>query len=104
MPGDVGVHPGVVLAVEELLWVPRPYGGFWAFSKIADRASPPFLASAFPLEVPSFPRRVPDFIPAHIRPRFEAHFAGPGGLLPGHPMMAAEAAQAEKENRADATG
>jgi len=87
-PSNVGVHPGVALAVDELLGVPRPYGSFWAFSKIADRAAPPFLASVFPLDVSSFPRRIPDFIPAHIRPRFQDHFAGPGGFLPGHPMMA----------------
>ena len=90
-PTDVGVHPGVVLAVDQLLGVPRSYGGFWAFSKIADAATPPFIDSVVPIDVTAFPRRIPDFIPAHVRSRFEAHFAGPGGLLVGHPMTAERA-------------
>jgi hypothetical protein len=40
-PINVGVHPGVVLAVDRLLGVARPYGGFWAFSKIGDQVNPP---------------------------------------------------------------
>jgi len=85
-PTDVGVHPGVVLAVDSLLGAPQPYGSFWAFSKITDKERAPFGDSVTPVDVTALPRRIPDFIPDHVRPRFEAHFAGPTGFLVGHPM------------------
>src|SRR5262249_42875974 len=74
-PTDVGVHPGVVPAGERVFGVPRPYGGFWGFSKIAEQVRPLFVDSTMALDVAAFPRRIPNYIPAHIRPRFEAHFA-----------------------------
>jgi predicted O-methyltransferase YrrM len=84
MPGtDVGVHPGVVLAVDDLLGVPRPYGSFWAFTVEA-----PFCGSVVALDVSALPRRIPAFIPPYVRPRFEEHFAGPAGFLPSHPFVA----------------
>jgi len=88
LPTEVGVHPGVVLAVNELFGPPRPYGGFWAFTKVAERAAAPFVDCVVPIDVTVFPRRIPDFIPPEVRPRFEAHFAGPEGFLIGHPMTA----------------
>jgi len=87
-PMDVGVHPGVVLAVQRLLGVPHPYGGFWAFAKLAEQVKPPFVDSVMAFDVAALPRRIPDFIPTHIRPRFEAHFAGPAGYPSGHPVGA----------------
>jgi len=87
-PMDVGVHPGVVLAVQRSLGVPHPYGGFWAFAKLAEQVKPPFVDSVMAFDVAALPRRIPDFIPAHIRPRFEAHFAGPAGYPSGHPVGA----------------
>ncbi len=91
---DIGVHPGVVLAVDGLLGAPRSYGSFWAFTKMADRVEPPFRDSVMPIDVQALPRRIPDFIPAHIRPRFEEHFAGPDGFLPWHPVVAGRAQDA----------
>src|SRR5262249_44117094 len=58
-PSNVGVHPGVVLAVDALLGSPRLYSTFWAFSKLADRAEAPFRDSVAPLDVSAFPRRIP---------------------------------------------
>src|SRR5262245_26125371 len=90
-PTDVGVHPGVVLAVNRLLGVPRPYGGFWAFSKVAEQVTPPFVDSVAALDVTALPRSLPDSIPTHIRPKFDAHFAGPAGYPNGHPLTAGAA-------------
>src|SRR5262249_1509498 len=64
---DIGVHPGVVVAVDGLLGVPRSYGGFWAFEKVTDKAGPPFTDCVVPMDVPALPRRIPKFIPPHIR-------------------------------------
>src|SRR5262249_41041586 len=97
---DIGVHPGVVLAVDGLLGVPRSYGSFWAFVKVSNKAGPPFTDSVVPLDVPALPRRIPKFIPPHVRPRFEEHFAGPGGFLPSHPVVAGMAGAGNPEARA----
>jgi predicted O-methyltransferase YrrM len=87
-PTAIGVHPGVVRAVDEALGVPRPYGSFWAFSKLADGQGPPFTDRVLPVDVPALPRRIPEFIPPDVRGRFEEHFAGPDGFLPDHPIVA----------------
>src|SRR5262245_5628261 len=96
---DIGVHPGVVLAVDGLLGAPLSYGSFWAFEKVTDKAGPPFTDCVVPVDVPALPRRIPKFIPPHIRPRFEDHFAGPGGFLPWHPVVAGMATAGNLEAR-----
>lgn len=82
----VGVHPGVVLAVDNLLGLPRQYGSFWAFEKFTERASAPFVESLAALDVSAFPRRMPEFIPAELQPRFEGFFAQTMGFPVGHPL------------------
>ena len=96
---DIGVHPGVVLAVDGLLGVPQSYGSFWAFEKVTDKAGPPFTDCVVALDVPALPRRIPKFIPPHVRPRFEQHFAGPAGFLPWHPYVAGMAGAGNPEGR-----
>jgi predicted O-methyltransferase YrrM len=86
--GYSGTHPGVVLAVDELLGVPRQYGSFWAFEKFSDRSHAPFHTSMVALDVSAFPRRVPPFIPAELHPWFESFLRQPTGFPPGHPMTA----------------